>query len=162
MIDNFTETVDKLLGKPVDSPEVKVFLVNLDATENLEIDPDDGTAYISREELGFSLLFKEAGWIKNPSYASLPKNTLVFVSCFYYAEGHEGYRQFSGELPRGLSFSDSRDDVHKKLGPPSWQRERNGRVISEKWVFGDRSLHVTYSRNTGKIAVIVFGIPQEF
>jgi len=81
-------------------------LKDIGAPEKLEIDPDDGSAYVSRHKLGFTLLLKDPSRVKNPEYSSLPKDLPILTTCFYYSEGHEGYTQFSGDLPKGLLLTD--------------------------------------------------------
>jgi len=160
MIEGLRETVDALLAKDVNTPEVKAFLASLGVTETLQIDPDFGGADVSRPLLGFSLLFKDPARTKSRLAAGLRRGILILTGCFFYSEGHEGYRQFAGKLPRGLSFSDSRDVIIQKLGPPSWKREDEGRTISERWDDDKRSLHITYADNHDGIKLLSFGLTR--
>jgi hypothetical protein len=156
MIEAFTDTVDSLMAKSVNTPEIKTFLADLGETKPLTIDPDFGGADVSRPLLGFSLFFRDPARTKSPVCASLPRGILVLAGCFFYSEGHEGYKQFSGKLPRGLSFSDSRDRIIQALGQPNWKREKEGRTISERWDYDKRSLHITYPKDRDGIKIISF------
>jgi hypothetical protein len=159
MLENLTEVAERLLGKRADTLELKTTLSDLGANE-LQIDPDDGSAYVKCPQYGFSLLFRDPARIKNPVYSSLPRDVPIFMNCFYYSEGHEGYKQFPGPLPRGLAFSDARSAVEQKLGPPSWQRKKEGRIVADRWDSDSRSLHVTYKKTTDTILIISYGLFQ--
>jgi hypothetical protein len=156
--DAFTETVDSLLAKSVNTTEVKSLLASLGESAPLKINSDVGGAYVSRQQLGVSLFFQDPPRASNPTYHSLPKGILILYYCFFYSEGHEGYKQFTGKLPRGLSFSDSRDQIIQKLGQPNWKREKQGRTISEGWDNDNRSLHVTYFKDRDGIKILGYGV----
>jgi hypothetical protein len=42
----------------------------------------------------------------------------AITSIFFYADRADGFSAFSGELPGGLTWSDTRADVERKLGAP--------------------------------------------
>jgi hypothetical protein len=35
---------------------------------------------------------------------------------FFYSDGHEGYKEFKGELVEGLTLADSAETLRKKFG----------------------------------------------
>jgi hypothetical protein len=51
---------------------------------------------------------------------------LKVESIFLYADGVEGFKQYSEELPGGISFEMSRSEVRKALGEPSFSTEVGG------------------------------------
>jgi len=79
---------------------------------------------------------------------------------FFYSEGMNDYRQFSGELPERLGFGDSRNFVHQRLGQPS--ANGGGKVIqffgkAPKWDRYDHegfSLHIQYLDNETSISLV--------
>jgi hypothetical protein len=161
MIKQFTQEIDKLLGKDMNDPHLQALLDDLQAIGPLETNPDSGGVYVERPALGFCLLLKDPSRILNPLYSDRQSDGPILTTCFYYSEGHAGYSQFSGELPAGVLFTDGRAEVAAKLGEPSWKREKNGRIVAEKWLTNGRSIHLTYSKNQG-ILILAFGIPQDF
>jgi hypothetical protein len=52
------------------------------------------------------------------------------TSFFLYADGVEGHTQYKGRLPRGLSFSHTRQQIESLLGKPS---KFGGAGISNYW-----------------------------
>jgi hypothetical protein len=162
MDENFTREIKKLLGNTVKTPAVNALLKNLGVTENLKINPDSGGVHVEKPELGFSLWLQDPPSILNPAYSSLPKGTPVLADCFFYSEGQDGYKQFAGELPGGILFTDGRPEVVAKLGEPIWKREKNGRLIAEKWVIDGQTIHITYKKDQPGVKVLNLGIVQNF
>ncbi|MDU0372634.1 hypothetical protein ACFPAF_19690 [Hymenobacter endophyticus] len=65
------------------------------------------------------------------------------VKCvFLYSESVDNHRQFQSKLPLGLTFSDTRKDVEKKLGPPD-RNDGNG-VINFYSVWNRYGITITY------------------
>ncbi len=162
MIENFAQRIKLLLGESLKSRAVAGLLKELDVTEPPKTNPDTPTAYVSRKNLGFSLLFKEPAKITNPAYSSLPGDVPILTGCFFYSDGHDGYTQFSGSLPGGLQFADTLEQLVGKLGEPLGKREKNCRTVAEKWEIDGRSFHVTYKAKPASILVLSFSIPQNF
>lgn len=56
----------------------------------------------------------------NAEGVSLRFNGENQLECIYlYADGMDGFKEYKGELPAGLSFADNADAVEKKLGRPA-------------------------------------------
>jgi len=113
-------TLTEVLGKHIDSAEVR-FLRNafpyLTAAV-LDLAPDEGMPkdyFLSSPSEGISIKHTAAGQIE-----------VVFLM----GEGKDGYSQFAGELPEGLSFADSPDHVRKVLGPPGFERQASHRPFA--------------------------------
>lgn len=66
-------------------------------------------------------------------------NKGVLHTIFLYPEGDEGYAQFRGRLPDGVSFLDRRSDILAKLGSP----ERTGSNW-DRFDLGTYLLHFHY------------------
>jgi hypothetical protein len=96
------KTLTGLLGKNRDSPEVKRFQEMVgEKAEESEFESGKFFFY-SWKSKGLSLSFVSG------------KLEVVFM----YAEGADGFKQYQGELPAKLSFTDTRSEVEKKLGKP--------------------------------------------
>lgn len=109
----------ELLGRNVASPEAKAELARYPALrhEIEELGPDEGeltARYLVSEGDGLRIKVSEEGEI---------------VTIFLMSEGKEGFSQFSGELPAGLTFASTAADTLKALGAPGHSRPP-GRVGS--------------------------------
>jgi hypothetical protein len=94
---DFSQNLIGLLGKRSDDPDVAKFLENAD--------PNNAEGFVDEDgQLTWSSL---AGGLV--VYAESKTSRLTTV--FFYGEGHEGYRQFQGPLPRGLRFSMTQAEV---------------------------------------------------
>ena len=114
-----------MLGKDINSVEMKTWLSNL------------GTPKIDKNEYIISYTFKSRGV------------ALVFdtkdkrlSSAHFYAEGQDGFRQFQGDLPYGLSFQLTRKEVESVLGPPDTS---GGEVINYWARYSSRDMRITYN-----------------
>jgi len=120
---------------------------------------------LPREMVPFSGSFRAYVERKSEGVAFSFRNDLrddrayVLDGVFSYSEGKDGYTEYRGALPSGISFSNSRDDILRLMGPPKWHRNRaDGSLISEKWNVGPYFMHVTWSSKTSRPTVILFGL----
>ncbi len=96
-----------LLGKTENSPEMAKFLSFLDISPTIE-EFEDERSYYSFPRFGFAIVLDEK----------------VIEAIQFFAEGAEkNLNQYCGKLPKELAFSDTRDEVVKKLGLPTKSRE---------------------------------------
>ncbi len=63
MISDFSARIRPLLGQPVNDPDVIALLRALGADEPPEMDQDGHSGYVSREDLGISLIMKEPAFV---------------------------------------------------------------------------------------------------
>lgn len=64
------------------------------------------------------------------------------TAIFLYAQGADDYQEYRGEMPEGLSFSDTRGDVEDKLGRPD---KTGGNGVIPFWAdFPRNGLSITY------------------
>jgi uncharacterized protein (TIGR02996 family) len=98
-------TVHRLLGQDPDSPGLRTLRHLLGGKPRLS---------------GFSDCFFHCWQTQGLSLRFQPDpDTLTVV--FFYAEGADGFAEYQGELPAGLTFADTRGDVERKLGRSSGQ-----------------------------------------
>jgi hypothetical protein len=141
-----------LLGTGIsDQPTIEVFSEHgMDVS--LEIVPFSGTfrAYIERKTAGVAFSFRND---------LREDKTYILDGVFSYAEGKDGYAEYRGALPSGISFRNSRDEILRLMGPAKWHRDRaDGSLGAEKWNVGPYFMHITWSGQTNRPAVISFGL----
>jgi len=117
--------VAKLFGASITSTEIAAFLST--QPQHRVDKPSDGDQYILSLEGGFDLLFREipSAPRRHPEYRTL-------AAIFLFSSGAEKHKEFSGQLPFGFSFQDSRQDLIAKRQPDL------------TWVIGRGRVPVTY------------------
>ncbi|HZZ91006.1 MAG TPA: hypothetical protein VFE23_00485 [Usitatibacter sp.] len=98
----------EILGTNVMSPEAAKELALYPALRR-EVDDDDAepVRYLRSERDGLLIKVSDDGEV---------------LTIFLMSEGKDGFAQFRGELPAGLSFSSTPGDVLKALGAPAYSR----------------------------------------
>lgn len=139
------------------------FGVGVDLALELRLPSGEYRAYIERPELGVSFVFTDEAVFLGENNQSVGVGGLYFTGIFLYADGKEQYAQFSGHIPKGLSFTVDRDGVIKNLGEPSWCRKRSdGSVAADRWdSIANYRLHITYSTETNTPALISISLPDK-
>lgn len=164
---DFTNSLMPVIGFAINNQQVQNFIKSQGISEQLVVEEGENDAYIGRDDKGFSLLFQEANFIDNSRYNKNTDNLLTLAHCFFYSKNYalknDGYGEFIEDLPFNLLFSDSRDNIIKKLGASKWTRTRSNKVKGERWEFDDldRQLNITYDEFE-KILNISFGIREFF
>lgn len=136
------------LGRTVDSPEVVRILAALEP-KKIRVPRDEDEAYVEWPKKGLALIFR---------HSDPKRRQLTLVAVKFYSDTEHGYVAFSGELPRKLSFADSRMDAHKKLGKPT---EINEAMRLDVWRTEERVLALKYDRATHRVGVITLQPPGE-
>lgn len=132
----FDKDLTKLLGKVIDSPEVREFQQSLDPK-----------AKVKRED-GEKMWWSKAAGIEIHSEETEDRITAVYL----YAEGTDGYRQFKGVLPERLSFDLSRQQVRDLMKvKPGFSDD--GKEPYDTWDRDDYRVVVSYDAK-GKITSV--------
>lgn len=124
--------VIELLGVARSDPKLGAVLAELGPP--VETDRGDETS-LDYAVHGLSLIFDDAG---------------ILVSVQLFAEGRDGFRQFGGPLPRGLTFDADRSKVRQRLGAPTASGGGQRTLLYERAAQWDRydeaseSLHIEY------------------
>lgn len=102
-----------LLRKHIGEPEIQELVRNSDngATHSAHV------GFLQFQEHGVAIMFKEAPWIVR-SYPPGGEKDLYVNAIHFYSNGYEANSQYQGELPGGVHFGDSEDEVVRKLGMP--------------------------------------------
>ena len=141
--------IESLLGKAINDPEVQSLIKDAANDMHMTTFAIEDTYYYSSKTKGISLLFNKEDRIK---------------TIFLYSEGRDGYKQYSGPIPRGFQFADTRATVNKKLGLPARSGGGDdgplGRVpIWDKYRFSKYAMHFQY-RPAGTIELITLMLPE--
>jgi hypothetical protein len=78
----------------------------------------------------------------------------------FFSEGRDTYRRYSGELPFGLRFECSRDQVRKQLGVPEANRDRQivdffGQMPGwDRFCMGAFFVHVEYDHYENNVRLV--------
>lgn len=162
------------LGLPGSAQELIKYMsaLGVDLANEMRIEKDeygnyDGyRSYIERPRNGYCLVFSDETEFLGKRDQPVGVGELYFSTVFFYSDGKDNYAEYKNDLPFGLSFNDTRQDVLAKLGTQSWQRlAKDGeRVISDRWdSLPDvpYRLHVTYDSQTAKISILSASIPDK-
>jgi hypothetical protein len=110
---------------------------------------------LSRDKQGYS----RTQWYENEEGISVPIRERR-VSCiqFYFSESPH-FRGFSGQLPLGLRFEMTRDDVRALLGAPDHVTAAREEGVTpregiDKFDAPSCTIAVSYSLTTGRITVL--------
>lgn len=122
--------------------------------------------------LGVSI--PDAEIIDLDSYVELPTLGVSFVLSRgervsvvqLYSAGRDGYSEFTGAIPKGLSFAMSREEVRAKMGKPQLSGEATTiPILGEKpaWDKFDTeefSVHVEYGHELDKVGLITLSVQK--
>ena len=95
----------------------------------------------------------------------IAEDNLTVSAVHLYAEGHEGYRQFDGDLPGGISFRDTPEIARAALGPPVRSMAARSVPIlgvvpaSDVFVHGATRISVQYNSQESAIELITLTSP---
>ena len=122
---NDNSNLENLIGKDINSKEFQNYLNEL--KENPEITRFPYNYYYSFNNSGIDFSFTLTDTIE---------------TIFLYSEGSDDRRQYKGQLPFDINFSDTRKIVEQKLGPPD-ENEVNS-IMSFKSTWNDKKICVSY------------------
>lgn len=147
----------ELFGKPVGDPAVEALLGRLGIEERPRLPSGEYTAYLSRKEEGFTLVFRDEAVVLNKD-VPVGRSPLLFLGAFLYSEGKDGFAEYADPLPEGLVFGDPRETVLEKLGPSDDHRERRGEIRTERWNRPTHILNLEYAKGEGTLRLVYFGL----
>jgi hypothetical protein len=135
----------RFVGKAEDSPEVTDFVKSIGVPPVIE-NFEGERRYFTFAEHGLDIVFD--------------KGVATGCHLFVVAE-EESVRPYVGQLPHGLSFSDSRDVIMAKLGQPA--KSHRGRedprpsVHIKPWVkynYPTHALHLQFTQDGSQIELV--------
>jgi hypothetical protein len=137
----------QLLGKHIEDPLVRAFLIRHGGGHELEPPDDDlpDRRYVTTHDSGVELSTDLEGMVR-----------VVYL----HLNGHEAKPAFVGDLPLGLSAGFMQRDVRRLLGQP--QFERPGRDVpllgrygpSDRYDFDAYSIHLQYAETSSSLVLV--------
>lgn len=123
-------TLSSKLGMDINSDEMKTWMAGLGTAQ---VDKFSTGDYYNYKPVGISLLFN-------------PQNQLS--SIFFYAEGADGFKEYKGDLPFGLTFKMTRKEIEDSLGMPD---SAGGDGVINFWEsYDSKGLGISYNtKKTG-------------
>src|SRR3712207_4100246 len=100
------EALRALLRKRADDPLV----VNLIGRDHSQITRDAYLGFVELRDVGISVMFAEAAWVVPPTEYDDPA-TLYLSGYHLHRASHEGYAEYSGELPGLVMFGDDESNI---------------------------------------------------
>jgi hypothetical protein len=109
------------LGADINSSKMKTWLSSQGT-------PEFSNGYYNFKSDGVSLVFNDAH---------------ILTAMFLYAEGADGFRQYQGNLPYGLSFQSSRKEIESILGAPD---RSGGEGVINYWThYNSKGIGIEYN-----------------
>ena len=121
---------------------------------------DEYSIYVPRKDLGFCLQFQDAEMVKHPSAEGKAPRTPIFTGCFFYPGGIEEYETFTGDLPAGITWTDTSTSLLNKLGAPKNEimNKVKGTLKAHRWVSGALLLTASYRNGGTSLHHVYIGI----
>jgi hypothetical protein len=147
-----TSELFELFGKNIGSSEVNKFLEKYPSFKVGK--SDGGSQYVVSEKEGIDLLFEPDDGVQSGKTRHLRNCQTIFL----YSQGKDGHQQFTGEIPWGFNFSDSRKTLLSKSIPERTWKIGQGQVeidfptpSHDRWYIGDKTIsaHYNYNEETG-------------
>jgi hypothetical protein len=164
VIQNIAETVPlvRYLGVKYDDAGLNGYLEPLGKKPKLQV--VEYTADLLYKKAGIALSFIQEEWTVSEG-TPFGKDVFILRAFFLYSQGHEGFDQYTGRLPKGISFLEDRTIVRASLGEPQLTGGGNsfGKVTFPFW---DRYLFescvLTVSYQNEKAIMLSFMSLNEF
>jgi hypothetical protein len=141
------EVAVALLGKPSTAKEVKDLLEQGGYAKEPKPKRGDTQAWVELEKLGISLVFDGKG------KGSLLLSSVEFC-CDGYRETHAG---FSGKLPLGVRFNQTRQQVLALLGKPEME---NADLALDRWRIEGTWYFARYTDEFDRVLTFSMQIPD--
>jgi hypothetical protein len=144
-----------LIGMPSDSPEVAAWMGELKAPQP-RLKKGDTDANVTLPELGMELVFTDEAFQNKRSDLAIGEGALLLTAIMFKVRVPD-FKDYAGPLPKGLAWSDTLDQVHKKLGNPA---KVHPRMPTEFWTFDGAMLTVSYDKPKTTIEEVTLEVPQ--
>ena len=111
---NFKNFLGRCLAeKPIDD-----LLVHFAIAKKPKRHKGSDTAYVSNLELGVELTFIDCESLDDAS--GYPDGALVLANIRFYGIPNHEFSKYAGDLPEGIQFGETKDEILRRLGEPNW------------------------------------------
>ena len=136
------------LGKLDGAPEIAKLLATLGVKKQPKLKKGDLYVYVQLPKDGVVLVFRES---------DDPKVSQTFLAGVQlYSDAEDGFKTFAGDLPKGVTFDDTKTEVRKKLGKPTRTKEQ---LRTDFWDRKGHVLSVEYARGSGQVQTVDLSVP---
>ncbi|MEN5203184.1 hypothetical protein ABE473_01800 [Stenotrophomonas sp. TWI700] len=146
-----------LFGANIDSEVINKAVSPLNIRQRM-LDSDDEREADFTFESGFEMSFEDN--IKSRRTNNQNKQDLVLAAVKFFRARNREARQWTGELPYGLSFSDSPLKALEKIKTPPTIIEESRLTGHFLWHFATHSLHILYSTFDNQLMRITLMTPN--
>ncbi len=137
------------LNKTDDSAEIIKLLNDLKISKKPKIKKGETDVIVDVLSAGLALVFEG---VDDPK-----SSALVLVEIQLYAGAGGKFTRFSGELPKGICFTDTSKEAREKLGKPT---RINKDLNKDIWDSKEFRISASYAKANGPIVMMRLGIPQ--
>lgn len=145
-----------MLGREIGDADLEARMKSLGANVPLATEVILETHYVNLRDAGLSFVFEPEDEARRVLPFPVRGGAVILVSVVAYGENRVGYTPFAGQLPRGLSFSSSREDAHARLGKPDWSSPA---MPIDRWHTEDHRLILDFPESGDKIESISLELP---
>jgi hypothetical protein len=144
-----------LLGKFSDSDEIKEWLKTIGAPQP-KLPKGERTAHAEAKQAGIDAIFRDEASATGNGALAIGEGGLVLTNITFFAI-EKGYDRYHGELPFGVNFEMSRDQVRALLGNPEFSKDR---LRLDRWRLEDKWVFAKYAPDFGSIESYAVQIPD--
>lgn len=159
--------VTELLGSFYLEAPLKQFLDALGPSEKPRLPRDSTTTFLHRYDLGIEITFtgqsRCAGAFRvirlSDANCRRHRTDPLLRSATFHRQRDQDGLGWDGELPAGLDFEDSPEDLFRKLNAAPVQQADSALTGHGVWQLGDYTLHVLYSNVDNRLIRVKVSVP---
>lgn len=143
MIDIKAKLFEQTIGLNLDDGEIQSLFQKIGEKPNIELDEE--VLFYEFKKTGLSFLFDE---------------TKALTAIHIFGENKDQFLAYSGELPEGISFKNSKTEILEKLGKPSQQGGGETSLLGGKvspWIkylFPQYQLHLQFDESLKRVVLV--------
>lgn len=157
---NLFTHIEKLFGETPNNKELAAILAWMGHSKFPKFKAEEWDIYLSKKPLGFSFVFDDAEMVLHDCAKGKAPRTPIFTGCFFYPEGEEGFKEYTGKLPFGVTWSDTATTLQKKLKEKAKPivSKATGALQGHIWSIGGLRLTASYQKDQSSLANILVGL----
>ncbi|NDV73505.1 hypothetical protein [Burkholderia cenocepacia] len=136
--------IEHALGHPIDVATKALGVMSSQGSNPAFEFEDEWIGYSFFRPQGFALSFCDGAFYRDDE-TTLGDEKILTTVLFYNDESYYHHKDYQGNLPLGIVFSDDHAAVVARLGVPCWKFAAHGRAICARWDVGGYWVLVFYS-----------------